>query len=113
MSDRKDPTGAQVRGQIQSGDTGDIRPGFDPAAAPMETDAEAAGAPITTDQARTALDDRANVKPDRQSNFDVAMRQPGSAKTTSQTGRIFPTGLLIAILVAAAVGMAVLSWLHG
>jgi hypothetical protein len=41
MTDRKHPTGAQVRGQIQSGDTGDIRSGFDPAAAPMETDAEA------------------------------------------------------------------------
>lgn len=35
--------GAQVRGDIQKGMTGDKVPGFDPAAAPMETDAEAAG----------------------------------------------------------------------
>ena len=36
---------AQDRGDIQKGLTGDKVPGFDPAAAPMETDAEAAGTP--------------------------------------------------------------------
>jgi hypothetical protein len=34
---------AATRGDIQAGRTGDKTPGFDPAAAPMETDAEASG----------------------------------------------------------------------
>lgn len=36
-------SGARARGAIQRGETGDKAPGFDPAAAPMETDAEAGG----------------------------------------------------------------------
>jgi len=44
---KKKPTSAQLRGDIDSGKTGDKTPGFDPAAAPMETDAEAGGAPPT------------------------------------------------------------------
>jgi hypothetical protein len=113
MSDVNKPTGSQVRGQIQAGDTGDIRSGFDPAAAPMETDAEAGGAPISADQARVALNDHANVKPDKQGGFDVAMRAPGSAKTTSQTGRILPPSVMIAALILVALGLAILSWWHG
>jgi hypothetical protein len=42
---KQKPTAAQLRGDINSGKTGDKTPGFDPAAAPMETDAEAGGAP--------------------------------------------------------------------
>jgi hypothetical protein len=113
LSNPRDPTGAQVRGQAQSGKTGDVRPGFDPAAAPMETDAEAGGEPITNEQPRIALDDHKHLKPDRQKNFDVAMREPVSAKTTSQTGRHPWAKIIIPVLVAAAVGMAVLSWWHG
>jgi hypothetical protein len=41
---------AQIRGDIQRGSTGDKRSGFDPAMAPMETDGEAAGTPLTPDQ---------------------------------------------------------------
>ncbi|THV12504.1 hypothetical protein E9677_17240 [Rhizobium rhizophilum] len=36
-------TSAQLRGDIQAGITGDKQPGFDPAMAPLETDAEAGG----------------------------------------------------------------------
>lgn len=36
-------TSAQLRGDIQAGLTGDKQPGFDPAMAPLETDAEASG----------------------------------------------------------------------
>lgn len=35
-----------ARASTQRGETGDKIPGFDPAAAPMETDAEAGGAPF-------------------------------------------------------------------
>ncbi|MBA8840835.1 hypothetical protein [Ochrobactrum sp. RH2CCR150] len=39
----KKSAGARIRGSIQKGATGDKAAGFDPAAAPMETDAEAGG----------------------------------------------------------------------
>ncbi|WP_409996100.1 hypothetical protein [Rhizobium leguminosarum] len=48
-------TAAEVRGRIQSGDSGDIRSGFDPAAAPLETDAEAAGQSMSHEEVETAL----------------------------------------------------------
>lgn len=46
--DRPQPRGdtsAQLRDDIDSGRTGDKTPGLDPAAAPLGTDAEAAGTP--------------------------------------------------------------------
>ncbi|HYY85407.1 MAG TPA: hypothetical protein VE686_13020 [Beijerinckiaceae bacterium] len=39
------PTSAQLKGDINSGHTGDKNPGFDPALAPLGTDDEAAGRP--------------------------------------------------------------------
>ncbi|HET9229895.1 MAG TPA: hypothetical protein VFO00_01320 [Vitreimonas sp.] len=56
---KKKPTAAQLRGDINSGKTGDKTPGFDPAAAPMETDAEAGGAPPTPEEVAQA---RANER---------------------------------------------------
>jgi len=41
--------GARLRGAIQRGETGEKVPGFDPAAAPYETDAEAGGIPLPVD----------------------------------------------------------------
>lgn len=41
MKEKRTPQ--QVHADIQSGKYGDKTPGFDPAAAPMETDAEAGG----------------------------------------------------------------------
>lgn len=46
MSEKENPpNAAQLRGDIDRGRTGDKAAGIDPAAAPMETDAEAGGAP--------------------------------------------------------------------
>jgi hypothetical protein len=56
---KKKPPAAQLRGDINSGKTGDKTPGFDPAAAPMETDAEAGGAPPTPPEVAQA---RANER---------------------------------------------------
>jgi len=56
---KKKPTAAQLRGDINSGKTGDKTPGFDPAAAPMETDAEAGGAAPTPEEVAQA---RANER---------------------------------------------------
>lgn len=49
------PNAAQLRGQIDQGEAGDKSPGVDPAAAPLETDAEAGGAPPTTEEIKRAL----------------------------------------------------------
>lgn len=68
MSDRTDdpkPNAVQLRGDIDRGATGDKAPGVDPAAAPMETDAEAGGAgpsPAEIKQARQA-EHRPNKNP--------------------------------------------------
>ncbi|MCS3741623.1 MULTISPECIES: hypothetical protein [unclassified Rhizobium] len=113
MTKQEERTGAQVRGQIQSGQSGDRRSGFDPAAAPMETDAEAGGVPISPEQAGMAIEDRSGLKPDIQQNYDVAMREPGSARTISQTGRVVPLGIIVVCLVLVAVGLAIGSWLLG
>jgi hypothetical protein len=45
---------AQIKGDIDRGRTGDKRPGFDPALAPVTTDAEAGGQPLTSEQVKTA-----------------------------------------------------------
>lgn len=45
MSGRPEAGGIGDRAAVDRGETGDKMPGFDPAAAPMETDSEAGGAP--------------------------------------------------------------------
>jgi hypothetical protein len=45
MSGRPEAGGIGDRAAVDRGETGDKIPGFDPAAAPMETDSEAGGAP--------------------------------------------------------------------
>lgn len=65
MSTKK-PTAAQLRGDINSGKTGDKTPGFDPAAAPMETDAEAGGSPPTPEEvAQARAHERRGIKGQR------------------------------------------------
>src|SRR4051812_48868017 len=72
-------TAADVRGRIQSGD--------DPAAAPMETDAEAASQPMSHKEIEADLYTRSRGAADRERDYDVAMREPGSARATPQTTR--------------------------
>lgn len=55
----------QVRGEIQRGLTGDKRHGFDPAMAPMETDAEAAGTPMTQEKIGLARRTQIQGGPDK------------------------------------------------
>jgi hypothetical protein len=51
---QKPPNAAQLRGDIDKGRTGDKAAGVDPAAAPMETDAEAGGAPPSAQEIEQA-----------------------------------------------------------
>lgn len=102
-TEEKNPTPAQVRGAIQAGETGDIREGFDPAAAPMETDGEAAGTPMTTEDARIALDTQRGPVREAQQNYDTAMRAPSSLDTKPQ-GSLYPgfTVRLVGLCMLAA-----------
>jgi hypothetical protein len=105
-------TAAEVRGRIQSGDSGDIRSGFDPAAAPLETDAEAAGQPMSPAEIETALHTQSRGAADRQGNYDVAMREPGRAGTVPRTTRSNPLRIFIATLAIVALAVAIASWIY-
>jgi hypothetical protein len=65
---KKDPpTVDQIRESIDRGKTGDKTPGFDPAAAPLGTDAEAGGAPPTREERAMERDalERAGARPEK------------------------------------------------
>ncbi|MEA3533202.1 hypothetical protein [Rhizobium sp. CC-YZS058] len=107
MRNENEPTAAQVRGAIQAGETGDIREGFDPAAAPMETDGEAAGSPMSPEQAQIALDtQRRPGRQEDQHNYDTAMRKPASLDTKAQGGT--SPGFILRLVGLFLVGAAVI-----
>ncbi len=90
-------TPAQVRGDIQQGLSGDKKPGFDPAAAPLETDAEAAGAPMDGRMAEDTVIDQ--FRPDRSdwagSNAD-AMRSFHEVAKPRRMSALVTTALVLA-----------------
>ncbi|WP_416798209.1 hypothetical protein [Ciceribacter azotifigens] len=97
-------TAAQIRGDIQRGLTGDKRRGFDPAAAPLETDGEAAGTPLTAQEARLArVGERAGRPVDRSEDFDTAMRGDDEAVPRSLRSRHIALAILLALVVATLV----------
>lgn len=53
--ERRRPNAAQLRNDIDRERGGDKTPGVDPAAAPMETDAEAGGSPPTPPEVAQAM----------------------------------------------------------
>lgn len=92
----------EARAATQRGETGDKIPGFDPAAAPMETDAEAGGAPsggpagVRTGETRRPP----------QTNTGSAMRpMEGESHRTRSTGWWLAIGLLVAAALAAFVAL--------
>jgi hypothetical protein len=107
MTDRQTSTGSQVRGQIQAGETGDIRPGFDPAAAPMETDAEAGGQAITAEQARIAIQDNLHLKPDIQENYAGAMREPETGYRVPKISKFNPVAIVLVVMIALGAGLVI------
>lgn len=98
---------AQVRGDIQHGRTGDKRRGFDPAAAPLETDAEAAGTPPGEDAIRTARVGQAEGRlADTATEYNDAMRPLSAAETAEANKQRLGMSLAIiggAILLGALI----------
>jgi hypothetical protein len=66
----KPPTATQLRGDIDQGRSGAKAEGLDPAAAPMETDAEAGGTPPTA--AEVAIARRHETRPSDPTPYAVA-----------------------------------------
>ncbi|MET3594532.1 MULTISPECIES: hypothetical protein [Mesorhizobium] len=106
MTSSSERTPAEDRGEIQAGMTQDKTPGFDPAAAPQETDAEAGDAAISSRPVA-----RHEAKFTNQASFANAMRRPDNAPGL-QPSRPGPV-LVIAALVALAAVAFLLAALLG
>ena len=88
-------TPSQDKGEIQSGQTRDKTPGFDPAAAPQETDAEAAG---TDNPAEPTMPGKLEFK--NQASFADAMRPPES-EPRLRPGQEWPLLVIVGIVAVA------------
>lgn len=106
---KKGTNAAQVRGDIQRGQTGDKRSGFDPAVAPMETDAEASGAPLTSEQVEIARHTQlTGVRDESSPEYSSAMGQlPGLPSPPRAT----PYWLLVAAAIAILASITVVVYL--
>ncbi|RUW23132.1 hypothetical protein EN858_33070 [Mesorhizobium sp. M4B.F.Ca.ET.215.01.1.1] len=89
------PSGS--RGNIQAGATQDKTPGFDPAAVPQETDAEAAATPTSPN---SSAQHPANFT--NQASFANAMR-PMDSEPGLRPGNNWPVLVIAAVVVLAAV----------
>ena len=101
MSDEPGTGELATRAATQRGETGDKIAGFDPAAAPLETDAEAGGAPF----GGVASGSEAAMPRPPQTSTGGAMRPIAGMETpVGGRGWVLPVAALsvIAILVLAA-----------
>jgi hypothetical protein len=98
-----DRTPSQDRGRIQTGATGDKTPGFDPAAAPLETDAEAGDAPSVARATPPREPGAANKASGftNEASFANAM-QPMEGEAKLQPRRNWPVLIIAAIVIVAA-----------
>ncbi|MCJ8517679.1 hypothetical protein ABID21_000808 [Pseudorhizobium tarimense] len=106
---KKAQNAAQIRGDIQRGLTGDKRPGFDPAASPLETDSEAGGAPLSAEEVATARATQRQPGPQQRSrNFDTAMRwhAPELHKRRPSLPALLPLIAVLLIGLAVLIGLA-------
>lgn len=99
-------TGAQVRGDIQSGRSGDKRPGFDPALAPLETDSEAGGAGIDNAAATQARgSQRVRDQQESEPSFNSAMRRFDGTGRHASPPWLWPLVIAAGVL---AIGLAIM-----
>ncbi len=100
---------ANIRGDIQTGLSGDKKPGFDPAAAPMETDGEAGGVPLSEEQVRISRESQFHPDPsDHQGTDATAMRRFDRQVSGANHTVVWPLALAVIaalVLVVAAVWM--------
>lgn len=97
---------ARIRGDIQQGRTGDKVPGFDPAMAPLETDAEAGGAtqPVLEGErtaARPPPGANASETGSAMRPFNADMQTPRRALSWKLYGMLGIVALLIVLALVA------------
>ena len=88
------PTSAQLKGDIDSGHTGDKNPVFDPGLAPLGTDDEAAGTPPTPFRVRLAR---------RLENLRSSRRAPGPKPDSDLILFLSAIGAISLVLLAGVV----------
>ena len=109
MSKQPEPASnpAQVRGDIQHGRTGDKRRGFDPAAAPLETDDEAAGTPPSAEAIQEARAGQlAGRSTDTSTEYNDAMRPLSPAATVASNKQRLGLALVI-VGIAVVIGVLI------
>ena len=103
---RATPTTAALKDDIDSGRTGDKVAGFDPAAAPLGTDAEAAGAPPTAGEVVQARRQERAAKPTATRNAAQPALAPDARMAAST-----PISTGVAIGIVAAILFGVFLWM--
>jgi hypothetical protein len=106
---RKGDNPAQIKGDIARGLTGDKRPGFDPAMSSLETDSEAGGTALTSEQVTIARETQLSPAADHKESLengayyhDAMQRIEGSPSEPSAKGPLLVMGAVgVAVLVAA------------
>lgn len=96
---------AQDKHRIDRGEGGDKAPGFDPAAAPLGTDEEAAGTPARPDPMHTTR------RPGRPAGL-TASPEDSIAPDAMPARKRGTAGFAMAIVVLALVAIAVALWAH-
>jgi len=99
-----DSTSAAARGAIQSGATQEKTPGFDPAAAPLETDAEAAATQNPVAEVGPRRSRQSKFQND--ASFAKAMRPPESEPELRPRSNWPLLVIAAVVLIAAAVFLA-------
>lgn len=100
---------AQIKGDIDAGETGDKTPGFDPGAAPLGTDEEAAG-PVISPGREAEERRRARIGRPEETHPNAATpelapdaRQPRQARGMATAAAI---GILAALILAVLLYLA-------
>jgi len=103
------PTAAQLRDDINSGRSGDKVAGFDPAAASMETDAEAGGTPPSASEiAQARAHENRGAVSGRRANASEPDMTPDGVVNRRPSALLWAVGLgalgLVAVVVAFSAG---------
>ncbi len=103
---RASPTTAELKGDIDSGRTGDKVGGVDPAAAPLGTDAEAAGTPAAGGEVAVARRQERTAKPSANRNAAEPELAPDGRMNQSA-----PVIIGVVLGMAAAILLGVFLWM--
>jgi cobalamin biosynthesis Mg chelatase CobN len=97
---------SEVRGAIDKGQTGEKVAGFDPAASPMETDAEAGGAPTVVSNETQAAPSPTSLPTANASSHGSAMRPFDDAEQpTARAPLLIYAGIIVVVAIVLIAGV--------